>query len=224
MTIHCRLSVEKPSAFCAEGSAIVTIVASSTTISCATLSRARTAHRFGSAVAGLPAGALTAAIPAMVGDDRAVDRVRDNGAVTDAAGRLSGRVCVITGAAGGVGRATARRLSQEGATVVGVDLAEHAVGELCLQADVTDEAHVRDLYARVRDELGRIDVLFNNAGVNDPRDGSALDTSTRDLKPRADGEPHERLLVLQAQDSAPAGQPARATCTCRWDASVAPTR
>ena len=97
--------------------------------------------------------------------------------MTDAAGRLSGRVCVITGAAGGVGRATARRLSQEGATVVGVDLAEHAVGELCLQADVTDEAQVRDLYARVRDELGRIDVLFNNAGVNDPRDGSALDTS-----------------------------------------------
>ncbi len=97
--------------------------------------------------------------------------------MTDAAGRLSGRVCVITGAAGGVGRATARRLSQEGATVVGVDLAEHAVGELCLQADVTDEDQVRDLYARVRDELGRIDVLFNNAGVNDPRDGSALDTS-----------------------------------------------
>jgi NAD(P)-dependent dehydrogenase (short-subunit alcohol dehydrogenase family) len=36
---------------------------------------------------------------------------------------------------------------------------------------------VRDLYARVGDELGRIDVMFNNAGVNDPRDGSALDIS-----------------------------------------------
>jgi NAD(P)-dependent dehydrogenase (short-subunit alcohol dehydrogenase family) len=97
--------------------------------------------------------------------------------VTDVTGRLSGRVCVITGAAGGVGLATARRLAQEGATVVGVDLVEHAAGELCLTADVTDEAQVRDLYARIRDELGRVDVLFNNAGVNDPQDGSALDTS-----------------------------------------------
>jgi NAD(P)-dependent dehydrogenase (short-subunit alcohol dehydrogenase family) len=95
----------------------------------------------------------------------------------DPARRLSGRVCVITGAAGGVGVATARRLAQEGATVVGVDLVEHAVGELCLQADVTDEAQVRELYQRVRHQLGRIDVLFNNAGVNDPQDGSALDVS-----------------------------------------------
>src|SRR5258707_6469476 len=46
--IHCRLSVEKCSAFWADGIAMVTIVASSTTISCAMLSRARTAHRFGS--------------------------------------------------------------------------------------------------------------------------------------------------------------------------------
>lgn len=97
--------------------------------------------------------------------------------MTDVTGRLSGRVCVITGAAGGVGTATARRLAQEGATVVGVDLVEHAVGELSLQADVTDETQVRDLYGRVRAQLGRIDVLFNNAGVNDPHDGSALDTS-----------------------------------------------
>ncbi|HEX4009963.1 MAG TPA: SDR family oxidoreductase [Solirubrobacteraceae bacterium] len=86
-------------------------------------------------------------------------------------------MCVITGAAGGVGQATARRLAAEGATVVGVDLAAHAVGELCLRADVTDEVQVRELYSRVRDQLGRIDVLFNNAGVNDPDDGSALGLS-----------------------------------------------
>jgi NAD(P)-dependent dehydrogenase (short-subunit alcohol dehydrogenase family) len=82
---------------------------------------------------------------------------------------------VITGAAGGVGRATARRLADEGASVVGVDLVEHDVGEMRLQADVTDEAEVRDLYARVRGELGRVDVLFNNAGINDRQDGSALE-------------------------------------------------
>jgi NAD(P)-dependent dehydrogenase (short-subunit alcohol dehydrogenase family) len=101
----------------------------------------------------------------------------DNGGVSDLTGRLSGRVCVITGAAGGVGQATAGRLAAEGARVVGVDIAEHAVGELCLRADVTDEAAVREAYARVRDQLGRIDVLFNNAGVNDPQDGSALEVS-----------------------------------------------
>lgn len=101
----------------------------------------------------------------------------DNGGKGDPAGRLSGRVCVITGAAGGVGRATAGRLAAEGARVVGVDRVEHAVGELCLRADVTDESDVRELYARVRDQMGRIDVLFNNAGVNDPEDGSALEVS-----------------------------------------------
>src|SRR5207245_1287329 len=52
VTIHCRFSVEKCSAFWAEGIAMVTIVASSTTISCATLSRVRTAHRFGSRSVG----------------------------------------------------------------------------------------------------------------------------------------------------------------------------
>jgi NAD(P)-dependent dehydrogenase (short-subunit alcohol dehydrogenase family) len=100
-----------------------------------------------------------------------------NDGVSDTVGRLTGRVCVITGAAGGVGRATARRLTAEGATVVGVDLAEHAVGELCLRADLTEEAQVRELYARVHEQVGRIDVLFNNAGINDPADGSALEVS-----------------------------------------------
>jgi NAD(P)-dependent dehydrogenase (short-subunit alcohol dehydrogenase family) len=61
--------------------------------------------------------------------------------------------------------------------VVGVDLLEHGVGELALRADLTDEAAVRDLYARVRDELGRIDVLFNNAGISPTDDASVLDTT-----------------------------------------------
>ena len=90
--------------------------------------------------------------------------------------RLAGKVCVITGAAGGIGGATAQVFAREGAQVVGVDLLEHAVGELSLTADVTDETAVAELYARVRRELGRIDVLFNNAGISPNDDASVLET------------------------------------------------
>jgi len=93
------------------------------------------------------------------------------------AGRLEGKVCVITGASGGIGGASAEAFAREGARVVGVDLAPDAPGELSLQVDVTDDAAVRDMYARVRGELGRIDVLFNNAGISPTDDGSVLDTS-----------------------------------------------
>ena len=92
-------------------------------------------------------------------------------------GRLDGKVCVITGASGGIGAATARVFAEEGATVVGVDLAAGAPGDLSLATDVTDAAQVEAMYARVRAELGGIDVLFNNAGISPPDDVSVLDTS-----------------------------------------------
>jgi NAD(P)-dependent dehydrogenase (short-subunit alcohol dehydrogenase family) len=92
-------------------------------------------------------------------------------------GRLDGKVCVITGAKGGIGSATAEVFAREGATVVGVDLADDSPGDLALACDVTDEAAVRDLYARVRGQYGHIDVLFNNAGISPNDDGSVLDTS-----------------------------------------------
>jgi NAD(P)-dependent dehydrogenase (short-subunit alcohol dehydrogenase family) len=91
-------------------------------------------------------------------------------------GRLEGKVCVITGTASGIGRASAELFMSEGARVVGVDLSPEAAGELGIEADVTDEGQVRDLYARVRDEFGRIDVLFNNAGISPDDDRSILDT------------------------------------------------
>jgi NAD(P)-dependent dehydrogenase (short-subunit alcohol dehydrogenase family) len=91
--------------------------------------------------------------------------------------RLSGKVCVVTGAAGGIGGATAAVFEREGARVVGVDVREHAVGELSLVAELTDETAVADVYARARRELGRIDVLFNNAGISPTDDASVLDTS-----------------------------------------------
>jgi NAD(P)-dependent dehydrogenase (short-subunit alcohol dehydrogenase family) len=93
------------------------------------------------------------------------------------AGRLEGKVCVITGAAGGIGAATAAVFAREGGRVVGVDLVEHSTGELPLRADLVDEDAVRSVYARARDELGRVDVLFNNAGISPSDDASVLDTT-----------------------------------------------
>jgi NAD(P)-dependent dehydrogenase (short-subunit alcohol dehydrogenase family) len=94
-----------------------------------------------------------------------------------ATGRLEGKVCVITGVAGGIGGATAEVFAREGARVVGVDLAEHSIGELPLQADVADEDAVRSVYARAREHFGRVDVLFNNAGISPGDDASVLDTT-----------------------------------------------
>ena len=81
-------------------------------------------------------------------------------------GRLDEKVCVITGAASGIGAETAKLFKEEGATVVGVDLSENAEGDLPIQADVTDEEQVKGMYARTREEFGHIDVLFNNAGIS----------------------------------------------------------
>jgi NAD(P)-dependent dehydrogenase (short-subunit alcohol dehydrogenase family) len=92
-------------------------------------------------------------------------------------GRLEGKVCVITGAASGIGAETARLFGAEGARVVGVDVEPGAEGELAIQVDVTDEDQVREMYVRVKDELGRVDVLFNNAGISPPDDASALETA-----------------------------------------------
>jgi NAD(P)-dependent dehydrogenase (short-subunit alcohol dehydrogenase family) len=59
--------------------------------------------------------------------------------------------------------------------VVGVDV--KSVPHVAIEADVTDEDQVRDMYARAREEHGRIDVLFNNAGISPGDDASVLDTS-----------------------------------------------
>jgi NAD(P)-dependent dehydrogenase (short-subunit alcohol dehydrogenase family) len=83
---------------------------------------------------------------------------------------------VVTGAASGIGAEAARRFSEEGARVVGVDLAENAAGDLSLQADVTHEGQVIDVFQHARDAFGRIDVLFNNAGINPNDDTSVVET------------------------------------------------
>jgi len=88
---------------------------------------------------------------------------------------LSGKVAVVTGAGDGLGAASARALSEHGATVVLLDIdeakavatAEALHGKtLAIRCDVSDPAQVSPAFARVGDELGSISVLHNNAGVS----------------------------------------------------------
>ncbi len=100
------------------------------------------------------------------------------------AGRLAGKVAVITGAASGIGRASARRFAAEGALVCVADLADEPgeqvakeIGGLYVHADVTDPEAVERLYDAAAARFGGIDVLFNNAGISPPDDVSVLDTT-----------------------------------------------
>jgi len=84
---------------------------------------------------------------------------------------------VVAGAAGALGKAAAERLRSEGETVVGIDRLEHAATAVSLHADLTVEAEVERVFARIHQEFGHIDVLINNAGLNDRDDHSVLDMS-----------------------------------------------
>jgi NAD(P)-dependent dehydrogenase (short-subunit alcohol dehydrogenase family) len=97
--------------------------------------------------------------------------------------RLEGKVACITGGAGGIGRASARRFASEGAKVVVADLADEEgtalaeeVGGLYVHADVTDAASVEAMYAAAVERFGGLHVLFNNAGISPPDDDSILET------------------------------------------------
>ena len=91
--------------------------------------------------------------------------------------RLADKVCVVNGAGSEIGRAVAERFASEGAVVVGVDQAGHGVGEYAVQADLVDEAQVEAMYEQVVHRFGRLDVIYNNMGLMDPGDRSALEIS-----------------------------------------------
>jgi NAD(P)-dependent dehydrogenase (short-subunit alcohol dehydrogenase family) len=98
-------------------------------------------------------------------------------------GRLEGKVAVITGAASGIGRESARRFAEEGASVCVVDLADDPGKEtaaeidgLYVHADVTDPDDVQRMYREASERFGGIDVLFNNAGIAPSDDASILET------------------------------------------------
>ena len=98
------------------------------------------------------------------------------------AGRLKGRVCLVTGATSGIGRATALRMAAEGAAAVVVtgrrealgqslaaEIREHGADSLCVVADVTRECDVASTIRQAQARFGRLDAVFNNAGYQERR-------------------------------------------------------
>ncbi|MFZ5872552.1 MAG: SDR family NAD(P)-dependent oxidoreductase, partial [Actinomycetota bacterium] len=93
--------------------------------------------------------------------------------------RLDGRVALVTGAASGIGKATAIRLAEEGAAVVVTDIQDEAGQGVAKEIataggravfvhhDVTSEQEWQSALDRARDDFGGLDVLVNNAGMGD---------------------------------------------------------
>jgi NAD(P)-dependent dehydrogenase (short-subunit alcohol dehydrogenase family) len=98
--------------------------------------------------------------------------------------RLEGKVCVITGAGGGMGREAALLFSEEGASVCVADVDGDAAEEtaaacrdaFAVRVDVADSESVRDMYDATAERYGGVDVLYNNAGISPPDDDSILVT------------------------------------------------
>jgi NAD(P)-dependent dehydrogenase (short-subunit alcohol dehydrogenase family) len=99
------------------------------------------------------------------------------------AGRLDGKVAVITGGCSGIGLATVRRFAEEGAKIVIGDLDEsngprvaEEVGGTFVRVDVTSKEEVENLFKVAKDTYGSVDIAFNNAGISPPEDDSILTT------------------------------------------------
>jgi NAD(P)-dependent dehydrogenase (short-subunit alcohol dehydrogenase family) len=102
--------------------------------------------------------------------------------------RLADKVCIITGAGGGMGRVAAQRFAAEGARVVvaefseaagkeTVELVQNGGGEATFtKVDVSNEADARAMVDHAVSTFGRVDVLYNNAGVMPEADHSVIDT------------------------------------------------
>ena len=106
--------------------------------------------------------------------------------------RLDGQVALVTGAAGGLGRVIAETIAEAGARLVLVGrnaeklqsmqaaLKDKGFDAICMTADVSEPDSVRSLALRLRSEVGRLDILINNAGVTSPK--SLFELSDDDWK------------------------------------------
>ena len=99
------------------------------------------------------------------------------------AGRIEGKVAVVTGGCSGIGLATVRRFAAEGAKVVIGDVDDthgpriaQEVGGAFVHCDVTNSEQVEGLFSAAKEKFGSIDVAFNNAGIAPPEDDSILTT------------------------------------------------
>ena len=99
------------------------------------------------------------------------------------AGRIEGKVAVVTGGCSGIGLATVRRFAAEGAKVVIGDVDDangsRIAGEIdgaFVHCDVTNPEQVETLFGTAKEKFGSIDVAFNNAGISPPGDDSILTT------------------------------------------------
>jgi NAD(P)-dependent dehydrogenase (short-subunit alcohol dehydrogenase family) len=104
--------------------------------------------------------------------------------------RLEGKVAFITGAAAGIGRATAVLFAREGARVVVADIADAAGeetahlagnGAIAIRTDVTDESSVRTAIRTTVGKFGRLDVLHNNAGGSTPQDNTVVEAPVEEF-------------------------------------------
>jgi meso-butanediol dehydrogenase/(S,S)-butanediol dehydrogenase/diacetyl reductase len=107
--------------------------------------------------------------------------------------KLSGKACIVTGGASGIGRATAVAFAREGARVTVADFNTDGGEETAetiranggeavfVRSDVSQEDDCRRVVEATVDAFGRVDVLFNNAGIN-PMEGSVVDMSVADWR------------------------------------------
>lgn len=109
----------------------------------------------------------------------------------DRSNRLEGKVALITGGASGIGECTARVFASHGAKVVVADIQDELGHSLCasigpstasyVHCDVTDEDHVKDAVGRTVSAHGKLDIMFNNAGIVDRNKNRIIDNEKSDF-------------------------------------------
>ena len=104
--------------------------------------------------------------------------------------KLKNKVCIITGSSRGIGAQIARAYAKEGAKVVltylsrkkeAEDLSKEIEASLIFKLDVRDKNQIKEVFENVKQKLGNIDVLVNNAGVNKTNDFDKLTEEEWDL-------------------------------------------